>query len=178
MFMSQQITQVVIYEQEYSFGGTVAKGSCSSAANAWNKEVSITEGYDYKPDMCIQVTFANGNTVGASTPQIIYSSDQQTYYSDQSMTEQITLVSIWNRKITYTGTGSAYEYVTFPTVTINNVTKPLCDSRGHTAGTGCYNAGDKIVLRDDGEAYLIQNSDVRESTSEYVIYSDGLTRSL
>lgn len=53
-------------------------------------------------------------------------------------------------------------------------TLDICDSRGHVAGTGCWNAGDLIVFKKVSSKAIITNSDVRQSTNDYKIYSDNL----
>ena len=73
---------------------------------------------------------------------------------------------------------------TYPTLQFQNkdgvnVDTPysLCDSRGHYAGTGCYNSGDKMKLECEDHNASIQNSDIRQqvnsSTNGYTIMSDG-----
>ena len=49
----------------------------------------------------------------------------------------------------------------------------ICDSRGHYAGKGCWNSGDTMTFKIKGTKACITNSDVRETTSDYTIYSDG-----
>lgn len=75
---------------------------------------------------------------------------------------------------------------TFPQLVIQNDTDTpatlaildVCDSRGHTAGTGCWNDGDRMefavemTTSNTGRA-IIKNSDVRQATSTMTIKSDG-----
>lgn len=174
--MPNQISEINVDNQNYNMVGAVAKGTCSSAATDWNKVVILEAGCSVAQDMMLQVKFDHGCTVGDSQRKTIYSSDQVNYYSDSAMTVPVTLAPEANRTITYTGSGSAYYYITFPTISVTGTdiqNKPICDSRGHTAGTGCFNDGDKMLFRYDGECCMIQNSDVRQKSSDYTTYADG-----
>ena len=68
---------------------------------------------------------------------------------------------------------------TYPKLRIKNAngndikTVDICDSRGHYAGTGCWNDGDLMSFKVIGNKALIQNSDIRQSTSDYHILSDN-----
>lgn len=68
---------------------------------------------------------------------------------------------------------------TWPKLSIRNksnaviATLDVCDSRGHEAGKGCWNAGDMMIFKCVGNKALIQNSDVRQVSSDYIIYADG-----
>lgn len=68
---------------------------------------------------------------------------------------------------------------TFPKLKITNAADEelgiytICDSRGHYAGKGCWNSGDTMTFKIKGTKACITNSDVREITSDYTIYSDG-----
>lgn len=68
---------------------------------------------------------------------------------------------------------------TYPKLKITNAADEelgiytICDSRGHYAGKGCWNSGDTMTFKIKGTKACITNSDVRETTSDYTIYSDG-----
>nr|DAU19775.1 MAG TPA: hypothetical protein [Caudoviricetes sp.] len=68
---------------------------------------------------------------------------------------------------------------TYPKLKITNAADEelgiytICDSRGHYAGKGCWNSGDTMSFKIKGTKACITNSDVRETTSDYTIYSDG-----
>lgn len=72
---------------------------------------------------------------------------------------------------------------TYPRIILKNKsgaalgTFDVCDSRGHAAGTGCWNNNDFISFKRYGSKLIITNSDVRQavtsSTNGYTIYSDG-----
>lgn len=68
---------------------------------------------------------------------------------------------------------------TYPKLKITNAANEdlgiytICDSRGHYAGKGCWNSGDTMTFKIKGTKACITNSDVRETTSDYTIYSDG-----
>lgn len=70
---------------------------------------------------------------------------------------------------------------TYPKLKITNAADEelgiytICDSRGHYAGKGCWNSGDTMTFKIKGTKACITNSDVRETTSDYTIYSDGQT---
>lgn len=67
---------------------------------------------------------------------------------------------------------------TYPKLKITNAADEelgiytICDSRGHYAGKGCWNSGDTMTFKIKGTKACITNSDVRETTSDYTIYSD------
>ena len=67
--------------------------------------------------------------------------------------------------------------VTSPNLVINGTSLVVCDSRGHQAGKGCWNAGDRIEFRitSDLQKAIILTHDVRQVESGYTIYSDGTT---
>ena len=68
---------------------------------------------------------------------------------------------------------------TYPKLKITNAADEelgiytICDSRGHYAGKGCWNSGDTMSFKIKGTKACITNSDVRETTLDYTIYSDG-----
>lgn len=68
---------------------------------------------------------------------------------------------------------------TYPKLKITNAADEelgiytICDSRGHFAGKGCWNSGDTMTFKIKGTKACFTNSDVRETTSDYTIYSDG-----
>lgn len=67
---------------------------------------------------------------------------------------------------------------TNPTLTITTSdstthTYDICDSRGHIAGTGCWNDGDRMVFAFAGSKAIITNSDIRQAVMNYTIKSDG-----
>lgn len=68
---------------------------------------------------------------------------------------------------------------TYPKLKITNAADEelgiytICDSRGHYAGKGCWNSGDTMTFKIKGTKACITNSDVRETTSDYTINSDG-----
>ena len=78
---------------------------------------------------------------------------------------------------------------THPSIVIQNTsneviaTLDICDSRGHYAGTGCWNDNDTIDFQvslsgeDTGKA-RIKNSDVRQADENYIIKSDGYIKHL
>ena len=90
-----------------------------------------------------------------------------------------------NIDVTFTN-GNSYGETTIATPThpkliVKNATGDtigtfdICDSRGHFAGKGCWNDGDLICFKRSGNKMLMTNHDVREATSDYKIYSDGLS---
>lgn len=70
---------------------------------------------------------------------------------------------------------------TYPKLKITNAADEelgiytICDSRGHYAGKGCWNAGDTMTFKIKGTKACITNSDVREKNLDITIYSDNST---
>lgn len=103
-----------------------------------------------------------------------------TNYTDSAVPSQIS-VSFTNANTYGDCTLSSPTYPRLILKNSSNVTIAtlnVCDARGHTAGTGCWNAGDKMRFNIDlnssntGDA-LIDNSDIRQQTSTMTIKADG-----
>ena len=70
---------------------------------------------------------------------------------------------------------------TYPRLKVNNGTAyQICDNMGHSAGTGCWEAGNTVVFMFTGNKFIILNSIIRQQnkneTSGYTIYADNKIR--
>lgn len=158
--MENKLTKLDIGGYKHCFVGCALTGSCGSAAADYEKYVTLSEAdtENISDGMLIACTFAEGNSAGnAPTPQTIYSSDQEHYYSDPGLTTPVTLPDPWCCEIEYTGAGNAYTLITFPYIIVGNISGPLCDSKGRYIGGAVWNAGDVLLLLYTNEKFLAIN---------------------
>ena len=132
---------------DYTMVGCALTGTCSSAAGAFIKVVTLSDGDEILDGMSVAITFANGNTAGnAPSTQTIYSSDQINYYADAQLTEPITLAPAGCYSLEYTGAGYAYTYQSFPVVQIGNISAPIYLDDGTIAGAGIWANNEQVIL--------------------------------
>jgi hypothetical protein len=110
---------------DFTMVGCTLTGVCASAAADYVKAVTLSDGDELSDGMTVVVAFANGNTAGtAPASTTIYSSDQVNYYADAGLTQPFTLAPAGCYEIEYTGTGNAYNYISYPVLQIGSVSAP------------------------------------------------------
>lgn len=132
---------------DYTMVGCTLTGVCASSASDFIKAVALSDGDQLSDGMTVVVAFTNGNTAGtAPLPTTIYSSDQVNYYEDDQLTVPFTLAPSGCYDIEYTGTGNAYNYISYPIMQVGSVSGPLCDASGNKASGALWLAGDKVSI--------------------------------
>lgn len=159
-----KLTKQNVAGTDYAMVGCTLTGVSATSAATFLKVISLSDGDIVTDGMTVVCTFANGNTAGnAPDPITIYSSDQVHYYSDSGLTQAFTLAPEGCYEITYTGTGNAYEYISYPVFQIGNVTGPLCDAKGHPVGGELWEAGDVVMATYSGGKFLMASSAAKTS---------------
>jgi hypothetical protein len=153
---------------DYTMVGCALTGVCASSADAFIKDVTLSDGDVISDGMTVVVTFANGNTAGnAPNAQTIYSSDQTHYFSDSGLTQPVTLAPEGCYTITYTGSGNAYAYISYPVIQVGSVSGPLCDSCGKKTSGAVWDAGDTVLMVYTGSIFMtisgLTNSVIKDS---------------
>lgn len=145
---------------DYTMVGCALTGVCASAADAFIKAVTLSDGDEISDGMTVIVTFANGNTAGtAPASKTIYSSDQVSYYEDSGLTVPFTLAPAGCYTITYTGAGNAYTYISYPVIQIGNVTGVICDASGNAVSGSLWAKGAQIgIMFKDGKFLLVSGA--------------------
>jgi hypothetical protein len=142
-----KITKQNVGGTDYTMVGCALTGVCASAADAFIKAVTLSDGDEISDGMTVIVTFANGNTAGtAPASKTIYSSDQVNYYEGTGLTIPFTLAPAGCYEITYTGEGNAYTYISYPVIQIGSITGPLCDAYGNLVSGAVWLAGYAVSL--------------------------------
>jgi hypothetical protein len=141
---------------DFTMVGCALTGVCASAAADYVKAVTLSDGDELSDGMTVVVAFANGNTAGtAPASTTIYSSDQVNYYADAGLTQPFTLAPAGCYEIEYTGTGNAYNYISYPVLQIGSVSAPLCDASGKKASGSLWLAGDKVSIVYSGGTFNV-----------------------
>ena len=154
-----KLTKQNVAGTDYAMVGCTLTGVSATSADTFLKVISLSDGDIVADGMTVVCTFANGNTAGNAPNSItIYSSDQVHYYSDSGLTQAFTLAPEGCYEITYTGTGNAYEYISYPVFQIGDVTGPLCDTKGHPVGGELWEAGDVVMSTYSGGKFLMASS--------------------
>ena len=155
-----KITKQNVGGTDYTMVGCALTGVCASAADAFIKAVTLSDGDEISDGMTVIVTFANGNTAGtAPASKTIYSSDQVNYYEDTGLTIPFTLAPAGCYEITYTGTGNAYTYISYPVIQIGNITGILCDASGNTVSGSLWAKGAQVgIMFKDGKFLLVSGA--------------------
>ena len=151
----EKVTRVNIDGQLYSFvAGNVVTGRCGAQASDYIKTVVSQDGADIVPGVIVAVDFTNGNDAGFAGVRRVYSSDGVTFYSDPSLTNQITLPPIECYTMTHIS-GEEYDMTAYPVILAAGMSAaPICDSRGHSCGGQMWSAGDTIFFLYTGEKYI------------------------
>ena len=154
-----KITQVNIEGHNYGFvAGQAVRGVSGAQAADYVKTVILPEGASLVEGMLLAVTFVNGNTAGFAGTQKAYSSDGETFYWDDQLTDPITLPPVGCYTMTLVS-GEEYDYAAYPVWSINGVAQPFCDSRGHPCGGPLWASGDTVtVLNLDGKYIALQST--------------------
>ena len=159
---------------DYAMAGCALSGSCTTAASDFVKVVTLSDGDTVSDGMSLAVAFTNGNTAGnAPGTTTIYSSDQVHYFSDSGLTQPFTLAPAGCHTITYTGTGNAYTYKSFPVLSVGGVTAPVCSVNGRNIGTSAWNAGDIGVFIYPAGKFLLVSVNLDNTTGVLPIAHGG-----
>lgn len=159
-----KLTKQNVAGTDYTMVGCTLTGVSATSADTFLKVIFLSDGDIVADGMTVVCTFANGNTAGnAPDPITIYSSDQVHYYSDSGLTQAFTLAPEGCYEITYTGTGNAYEYISYPVFRIGDVAGPLCDAKGHPVGGELWEAGDVVMATYSGGKFLMASSAAKTS---------------
>lgn len=162
---------------DYAMAGCALSGSCATAASDYVKVVTLSDGDTVSDGMSLAVAFTNGNTAGnAPGTTTIYSSDQVHYYSNSGLTQPFTLAPSGCYTITYTGTGNAYTYKSFPVLSVGGVTAPVCSINGRNIGTSAWNAGDTGVFIYTAGKFLLVSVNLDNTTGVLPIAHGGTGR--
>lgn len=163
-----KITQVNIEGHNYGFvAGQAVQGICGAQAADYVKTIVLPEGASLVEGMILLVTFVNNNTAGHEGAIPAYSSDGETFYYDQAMTQPITLPPVECYSMTLVS-GDEYEYRAFIVWAVNGVSKPFCDSRGHPCGGGLWGAGDIVSVLVLEDKYIALQASSVTTTNEVI----------
>ena len=159
---------------DYAMAGCALSGSCATAASDFVKVVTLSDGDTVSDGMSLAVAFTNGNAAGnAPGTTTIYSSDQVHYFSDSGLTQPFTLAPAGCYTITYTGTGNAYTYKSFPVLSVGGVTAPVCSINGRNIGASAWNAGDIGVFIYTAGKFLLVSVNLDNTTGVLPIAHGG-----
>lgn len=159
---------------DYAMAGCALSGSCATAASDFVKVVTLSDGDTVSDGMSLAVAFTNGNAAGnAPGTTTIYSSDQVHYFSDSGLTQPFTLAPAGCYMITYTGTGNAYTYKSFPVLSVGGVTAPVCSINGKNIGASAWNAGDTGVFIYTAGKFLLVSVNLDNTTGVLPIAHGG-----
>ena len=162
---------------DYAMAGCALSGSCATAASDFVKVVTLSDGDTVSDGMSLAVAFTNGNTAGnAPGTATIYSSDQVHYFSDSGLTQPFTLAPAGCYTITYTGTGNAYTYKSFPVLSVGGVTAPVCSINGRNIGASAWSAGDTGVFIYTTGKFLLVSVNLDNTTGVLPIVHGGTGR--
>ena len=162
---------------DYAMAGCALSGSCATAASDFVKVVTLSDGDTVSDGMSLAVAFTNGNTAGnAPGTTTIYSSDQVHYFSDSGLTQPFTLAPAGCYTITYTGTGNAYTYKSFPVLSVGGVTAPVCSINGRNIGTSAWNAGDTGVFIYTAGKFMLVSVNLDNTTGVLPVVHGGTGR--
>ena len=141
-----------------SFVGCALTGTCGTGAADYVKTVGLSDADAISDGMFIACEFTDTNSAGnAPVPQTVYSSDQQTYYSDSGLTVPVTLPPDGCYEIEYTGSGNEYTLLTYVVISVGEVSGPLCNAVGRITGGALWAAGDIVLLLYTGGKFLAIN---------------------
>ena len=153
-----KLTKQNVGGTDYSVVGCALSATCASAAADYVKTAALTDGDSISDGMSVVITFTNGNSAGTAPSSItLYSSDQINYFSDSGLTQPYTLAPSGCYTLEYTGTGNAYTYQSFISLSVGGVTAPLCAPNGKPAGGSLWKAGTQVLVLYTGGKFLILN---------------------
>ena len=167
-----KVTRVNIEGATYGFvAGNVVSALCGAQAADYVKVLVSQVGADIVPGVIVAVDFTNGNDAGFAGVRRVYSSDGLTFYSDPSLTNQITMPPVECYTMEHVG-GEEYDMTAFPVLlAAGNAAAPVCDSRGHPCGGQLWVAGDTIFFLYTGSKFI---STLPPDIKEYVTFSKSL----
>lgn len=141
-----KVTQINVEGHNYGFvAGNAIKAVCGAASADYIKTVLMPEGANVEEGMLIAVTFSNGNSAGYAEAQDAYSSDGETFYWDELLTDPITLPPQGCYEMTL-DTGEHYFYTAYPCLSFGGNSYPVCMSNGKPFGGEIWDSGDIVIF--------------------------------
>ena len=155
---------------DYAMAGASLTGTCSSPASDYMKLVTLTDSDSIDDGVTIACTFAHENSAGTAPSSLtLYSADQIHFYTDAGMIELYTLAPSGCFELTYTGSGNAYSYISYPVVAVGTlsgiVSAPVCDSHGNVTSRRLWKAGDVVFLQYKSRKFFVVNDGSGNSTA-------------
>ena len=165
-----KIAQTNVNGINYAVSGASLTGTCSSPASDYMKLVTLTDSDSIEDGVTIACTFAHENSAGTAPSSLtLYSADQIHFYTDAGMTELYTLAPSGCFELTYTGSGNAYSYISYPVVAVGTlsgiVSAPVCDSHGNVTSRRLWKAGDVVFLQYKSRKFFVMNDGSGNSTA-------------
>ena len=165
-----KIAQTNVNGINYAMAGASLTGTCSSPASDYMKLVTLTDSDSIEDGVTIACTFAHENSAGTAPSSLtLYSADQIHFYTDAGMTELYTLAPSGCFELTYTGSGNAYSYISYPVVAVGTlsgiVSAPVCDSHGNVTSRRLWKAGDVVFLQYKSRKFFVLNDGSGNSTA-------------
>jgi hypothetical protein len=169
-FSMTKIAQTNVDGINYAMAGASLTGTCSSPASDYMKLVTLTDSDSIEDGVTIACTFAHENSAGTAPSSLtLYSADQIHFYTDAGMTELYTLAPSGCFELTYTGSGNAYSYISYPVVAVGTlsgiVSAPVCDSHGNVTSRRLWKAGDVVFLQYKSRKFFVVNDGSDNSTA-------------
>lgn len=157
-----KIAQTNVDGINYAVSGASLTGTCSSPASDFMKLVTLTDSDSIEDGVTIACTFVHENSAGTAPSSLtLYSADQIHFYTDAEMTEPYALAPSGCFELTYTGSGNAYSYVSYPVVAVGTlsgiVSAPVCDSHGKVTSRSLWKAGDVVFLQYKSRKFFVMN---------------------
>lgn len=155
---------------DYAMSGASQTGTCSSPASDYMKLVTLTDSDSVEDGVTIACTFEHENSAGTAPSSLtLYSTDQIHFYTDAGMTEPYVLAPSGCCELTYTGSGNAYSYISYPVVSVGThsgvVSAPVCDSHGKITSRSLWKAGDVVFLQYKSRKFFVLNDGTGNSTA-------------
>ena len=146
---------------DYTMAGCSITGTCASAEESFVKIVSLLDADAIYDGMLLAVKFTSGNSAGTAPNYItLYSSDQITYYSDAELTQPYSLAPEGCYELEYTGTGNAYDYISFPVLSVEGIVGPVVNSTGSFISQNVWGASETgLFLYVDNKFMLVKTTD-------------------
>ena len=165
-----KIAQINVDGIDYAVSGASLTGTCSSPASDFMKLVTLTDSNSIEDGVTIACTFVHENSAGTAPSSLtLYSADQIHFYTDAGMTEPYVLAPSGCFELTYTGSGNAYSYISYPVVAIGTlsgiVSAPVCDSHGKVTSRSLWKAGDVVFLQYKSRKFFVVNDGSGNSTA-------------
>lgn len=165
-----KIAQVNVDGIDFAVSGASLTGTCSSPASDFMKLVTLTDSNSIEDGVTIACTFVHENSAGTAPSSLtLYSIDQIHFYTDAGMTEPYVLAPSGCFELTYTGSGNAYSYVSYPVVAVGTlsgiVSAPVCDSHGKVTSRSLWKAGDVVFLQYKSRKFFVMNDGSGNSTA-------------